>query len=252
MSSNRHPIPMRRRGLLAFAAVAMPAALSGRARVLGASHEPLLLGEDNDASEPTRLLLRIPRPAFWVDNRHGGGAPAIVARTGPSAVHLDDPESAAVVAQNRWRAPNKHASVGVWGEARGVNGVGVFGRSPDGVAVAGSTEGTATRKGANPIAVRGESGEGTAGYFVGRVGIEVHGLARFTQSGRRDVPAGVTAFDVEGAAISPEAVVLATVQGANRGVFVASARPIGGRKFRVFFSDPVPEGGITIGYLVLN
>lgn len=241
-----------RRVLLGLAASALPAVLAHMAVGRAASGEPLVLGSNNNVDATTALTGRFPAPALIVENRHGGGSPAVVARTGPAGRGFANPESAAVVGQNRWRAPNKHTAVGVWGEARGANGVGVFGRSPDGVAVAGSTEGTATREGANPIAVKGESGEGTAGYFVGRVGIEVHGLARFTQAGRREVPEGVTTFDIEGAAISPEAAVLATIQGADPGVWVTSARPLGNRKFRVFFSGPVPEGGVTIGYLVVN
>ncbi len=249
-----------RRGLLGLA-LASAAGYASHAAAsqaeAGTSGLPFLLEAENRAKAPTALVSKLSAVTLAIENRasptaSGFGGSALLVLTGPSLGSVAIPGSAAVIAHNRARGPGKVHTYGVWGAARGVRGVAVFDHSPDGVAISGSTLGSTLGEKGNPIAVRGESPEGTGGSFFGRVGIDVSGLARFRQAGTREVPEGSTSFDVVGARVSPESLVLATFQGPNLGVHVVSAKPLSGYTVRVFFSGPVPAGGAMLGYFVVN
>jgi hypothetical protein len=110
----------------------------------------------------------------------------------------------------------------------------------------------------NGQAVRGEASSGTGGYFTSATGtaLQVAGKAKFSRSGRVNVPVGKAYVDITVAGgLSTSAIVLATLQAYRAGVYVAGVRrnyPSAG-KARIYLSKvassttAIPVGWIVIG-----
>jgi hypothetical protein len=139
---------------------------------------------------------------------------------------------------------------GVYGENR-ATGYGVAGRADDGTGVAGRADaGTGVLADSmNGIALRAVSSFGTA--------LRVEGVAMFSRSGLATAGAGQTSQGVSGVPVTPDSMVLTTIQGINTTNIYVTSVVIRSRPTRVsfiiHFNQAVPAGTtLKIAWFVMN
>ena len=157
------------------------------------------------------------------------------AASSPTVIRNDSDESRALIAV---------AEAGVALHGSGAKG-GVLGTSETGLAVWGDSAGG-----------YGVYGSGkTGGYFTSRPGgyaLHVNGKARFSRSGRVEVPVGEDRITVRGVDLNPSSLVFANLQTQRRGVAIEGIEPDYGRElFTIYLNRPVDKETV-LGWFVVN
>jgi hypothetical protein len=207
-----------RRSLLAGAAGAM-AALAARAlgrvgKAVAADGDPLVLGQNNNASSDTHLLVQTGTTAFEVDG-FGTGGEAIRAAG----------EAYGVIA-------SAQSGIAVWGDVGDLPGlIGVKG----------------TGQGGGSIGVYA----GNAGVTPGTA-LKVDGVASFSRSGKAIVVAGTKSVTVTGIPLSAESLVLALAQQIRGGRFVKSAVTDPANSQFVINLNKAPVVNVVVAWFVVN
>lgn len=247
---------MARRSALHAAAAALgglsaSALLTPRSQAGG---NPLVVDAANTGAATTTLTspvegapaLEIVNPQEPAADSVGGAALAAFAGPRPKGLPTQS-ASFAVLGHNAGESRGNALVYGVIGHAHGPGSTGIAGDSDEGIGVSGGGEGRQS------IGVRGVSGRGKGGFFASARGIalEADGPVVFSRARRRKVPAGVQSHDIPAGRAAKNAFVLATIQGPPQDIRVVSVDRKGAR-FRVHFDNPVPPGGIEIGFFIVG
>ncbi len=135
----------------------------------------------------------------------------------------------------------------------------------DGIAVCSAPGGTgvdANGLGEGATGVFGEGaigvwGDGATGVRASTPGtgtaLQVFGKATFTRSGKLTITAGKASTRKYDVALTPESIILATVQNNIAGVWVTRAVQATATSFLVYLNKAVPSGQtVTVGWFVVN
>jgi hypothetical protein len=134
------------------------------------------------------------------------------------------------------------------------SGTGVFGHSPTGDGVQGSTGLPGTSGSGSGVHGEALNNDGVGVRADGpRTGLEVNGAAVFSRSGRLTIPAGHSEGRVKPLRLTASSIVLATIQGNVVGLDVRGVTIVTGNKgsFTIHLNKDAPSA-LVVGWFVVN
>lgn len=165
--------------------------------------------------------------------------------------------------------------IGLQCNATGEGSIGLYGSTEGGIGVQGTDDGASVSEAGEGVygtstfgdgvkAVGGRNGvwaiggDAGAGLLAQNAGdgpaLQVDGIAAFARSGIATVPARSKTTSVTGVALSPQSIVLATIQNPITGVWLECAVPdVESQSFEIVLSRPVPERKVaSVGWFIVN
>ena len=245
--------PVRRARSLVWSAVlfAVVATLTTTGIAVGASGDPLMIGQANSSSCDGEVC-------FAGDDHVTGlgatveGAPTLRVENTFNALGEGEAPGTAIVAAAAGR------STGLYAESAA--GTGVHGNSADGDGVIGTSQqpaqsgvyGYNDEAGGYGVFGRANNGSAIAGSSTNGYGLDITGRVGFSRSGRLVIPAGSATVSEFGIRLEANTLIIATLQQRRRGVFIEAVVPRVNDDFFVIYLNRPVDANTRVAWFALN